>query len=226
LSFFFSFIRHVITAEGDMLAALGLRYGSEEGTAKSVEVHKALAINAYRSSVYLARDRGSFPVFDAEREQNNPFIQRLREADPALYEEMLVHGRRNIALLTIAPTGTTSLMTQTTSGIEPVFMISYTRRRKVNPNDPEVEVNFIDEEPPAPPVAPKSPTNVLIIEDSDEEESEPEPPKPRPKSKKSILKLIEDSDEEEPDPKEEFVRLKDSKIVDFLEPEEEVSFLE
>lgn len=134
-----------ITAEGDMLAALGLRYGSEEGTSKSVEVHKTLAINAYRSSVYLARDRGSFPVFDAEREQNNPFIQRLREADPALYEEMLVHGRRNIALLTIAPTGTTSLMTQTTSGIEPVFMISYTRRRKVNPNDPEVEVNFIDE---------------------------------------------------------------------------------
>jgi ribonucleoside-diphosphate reductase alpha chain len=134
-----------ITAEGDMLAALGLRYGSEEGTVKSVEVHKTLAINAYRSSVHLARDRGSFPVFDAEREQNNPFIQRLREADPALYEEMLVHGRRNIALLTIAPTGTTSLMAQTTSGIEPVFMISYTRRRKVNPNDPEVEVNFIDE---------------------------------------------------------------------------------
>jgi ribonucleoside-diphosphate reductase alpha chain len=134
-----------ITAEGDMLAALGLRYGSEEGTAKSVEVHKTLAINAYRSSVHLARDRGSFPVFDAEREKNNPFIQRLREADPTLYEEMLVHGRRNIALLTIAPTGTTSLMTQTTSGIEPVFMISYTRRRKVNPNDPEVEVNFIDE---------------------------------------------------------------------------------
>jgi ribonucleoside-diphosphate reductase alpha chain len=134
-----------ITAEGDMLAALGLRYGSEEGTAKSVEVHKTLAINAYRSSVHLAKDRGSFPVFDAEREQNNPFIQRLREADPALYEEMLVHGRRNIALLTIAPTGTTSLMAQTTSGIEPVFMISYTRRRKVNPNDPEVEVNFIDE---------------------------------------------------------------------------------
>lgn len=134
-----------ITAEGDMLAALGLRYGSEEGTSKSVEVHKTLAINAYRSSVHLARDRGSFPVFDAEREQNNPFIQRLREADPSLYEEMLVHGRRNIALLTIAPTGTTSLMAQTTSGIEPVFMISYTRRRKVNPNDPEVEVNFIDE---------------------------------------------------------------------------------
>ncbi len=134
-----------ITAEGDMLAALGLRYGSEEGTTKSVEVHKTLAINAYRSSVHLARDRGSFPVFDAEREKNNPFIQRLREADPTLYEEMHVHGRRNIALLTIAPTGTTSLMTQTTSGIEPVFMISYTRRRKVNPNDPEVEVNFIDE---------------------------------------------------------------------------------
>jgi len=134
-----------ITAEGDMLAALGLRYGSEEGTAKSVEIHKTLAINSYRSSVHLARDRGSFPVFDAEREKNNPFINRLREADPSLYEEMLVHGRRNIALLTIAPTGTTSLMTQTTSGIEPVFMISYTRRRKVNPNDPEVEVNFIDE---------------------------------------------------------------------------------
>jgi len=134
-----------ITAEGDMLAALGLRYGSEEGTATSVEIHKTLAVNAYKSSVHLAKDRGSFPVFDAEREKNNPFINRLREADPALYEEMLVHGRRNIALLTIAPTGTTSLMTQTTSGIEPVFMISYTRRRKVNPNDPEVEVNFIDE---------------------------------------------------------------------------------
>jgi ribonucleoside-diphosphate reductase alpha chain len=134
-----------ITAEGDMLAALGLRYGSEEGTATSVEVHKTLAINAYKSSVHLAKDRGSFPVYDGEREKNNPFIQRLREADPALYEEMLVQGRRNIALLTIAPTGTTSLMSQTTSGIEPVFMISYTRRRKVNPNDPEVEVNFVDE---------------------------------------------------------------------------------
>lgn len=134
-----------ITAEGDMLAALGLRYGSDEGIEFSVKVHRTLAINAYRSSAILAKERGAFPIYDSEREQNNPFINRLREADPALYEEMLAHGRRNIALLTIAPTGTTSLMTQTTSGIEPAFLISYKRRRKVNPNDKDAKVTFIDE---------------------------------------------------------------------------------
>jgi ribonucleoside-diphosphate reductase alpha chain len=134
-----------ITAEGDMLAALGLRYGSDEGIDFSVKVHSTLAINAYRSSAIMAKERGAFEVYDAEREQNNPFINRLREADPALYEEMLAHGRRNIALLTIAPTGTTSLMTQTASGIEPAFLISYKRRRKVNPNDKDVNVTFIDE---------------------------------------------------------------------------------
>jgi ribonucleoside-diphosphate reductase alpha chain len=134
-----------ITAEGDMLAALGLRYGSDEAIQFSVEVQRALALSAYRSSVEMAQERGAFPVFDAEREKNNPFINRLREADPALYEEMLAHGRRNIALLTIAPTGTTSLMSQTTSGIEPAFLISYKRRRKVNPNDKDARVTFIDE---------------------------------------------------------------------------------
>lgn len=134
-----------ITAEGDMLAALGLQYGSEEGLEHSVEVHKTLALAAYRSSVDMARDRGSFPIFDAEREKENPFIGRIKEADPALYEDMVKHGRRNIALLTIAPTGTTSLMTQTTSGIEPVFMVAYKRRRKVNPNDQNVKVDFIDD---------------------------------------------------------------------------------
>lgn len=134
-----------ITAEGDMLAALGLRYSSDEAIEFSVKVHRTLAVNAYRSSAIMAGERGSFPIYDAEREQNNPFIQRLREADPALYEEMLANGRRNIALLTIAPTGTTSLMTQTSSGIEPAFLIAYKRRRKVNPNDKEANVTFIDE---------------------------------------------------------------------------------
>ena len=134
-----------ITAEGDMLAALGLRYGTQEATDFSVEVHKIVALQAYGSSVQMAKERGSFEVFDAEREKNNPFISRLREADPELYENMVKYGRRNIACLTIAPTGTTSLMTQTTSGIEPVFLPVYKRRRKVNPNDPEVRVDFIDE---------------------------------------------------------------------------------
>jgi ribonucleoside-diphosphate reductase alpha chain len=134
-----------ITAEGDMLAALGIKYGSEQGNDFSVEVHKTLGIEAYRASVYAAKDRGAFAIFDAEREKNNPFIQRLKEADDELYYEMQEHGRRNIALLTIAPTGTTSLMTQTSSGIEPVFMPVYKRRRKVNPNDKNVHVDFVDE---------------------------------------------------------------------------------
>ncbi|WP_298497109.1 adenosylcobalamin-dependent ribonucleoside-diphosphate reductase [uncultured Algibacter sp.] len=134
-----------ITAEGDMLAALGIQYGSKEGNAFSLEVHKTIAIEAYRASVHLAKDRGAFSIFDANREKNNPFIQRLKEADSQLYYEMLEYGRRNIALLTIAPTGTTSLMTQTTSGIEPVFMPVYKRRRKVNPNDKDVTVDFVDE---------------------------------------------------------------------------------
>lgn len=134
-----------ITAEGDMLAALGLRYGTDEATDFSLEVHKIVAIEAYRSSVNLARERGAFKIYDANREKNNPLINRIREADPVLYEEMTKYGRRNIALLTIAPTGTTSLMTQTTSGIEPVFMPVYRRRRKVNPNDKDVRVDFIDE---------------------------------------------------------------------------------
>ena len=124
-----------ITAEGDMLAALGLRYGSDEAIEFAVRVQRELAVNAYRSSVQLARERGPFPIYDAAREMRNPFIQRLREADPGLYDDMVKYGRRNIALLTIAPTGTTSLMSQTTSGIEPVFMVSYLRRRKVHPHD-------------------------------------------------------------------------------------------
>lgn len=134
-----------ITAEGDMLAALGLRYGTEEATSFSEKVHKAVALSAYRSSVTMAKERGAFEIYDTEREKNNPFINRLREADPALYEEMSQCGRRNIACLTIAPTGTTSLMTQTTSGIEPVFLPVYKRRRKVNPNDTNVHVDFVDE---------------------------------------------------------------------------------
>ena len=134
-----------ITAEGDMLAAMNLRYGSEEATDFAELVQKTLALAAYRSSVELAKERGAFPVFEAEREKANPFITRLREADPELYEEMLRYGRRNIACLTIAPTGTTSLMTQTTSGIEPVFLPVYKRRRKVNPNDSEARVDFVDE---------------------------------------------------------------------------------
>lgn len=134
-----------ITAEGDMLAALGLRYGSETAIDFSVEVQRRLALEAYRGSVNLAKERGPFPIYDTKRERNNPFIQRLANADPELYNEMATYGRRNIALLTIAPTGTTSLMTQTTSGIEPVFMPVYKRRRKVNPNDKNARVDFVDE---------------------------------------------------------------------------------
>jgi len=134
-----------ITGEGDMLAALNLRYGSDIATDFAVEVHKTLALAAYGSSVNLAKERGPFPIFNSEKEKKNPFIQRLAEADPDMYEEMKKHGRRNIALLTIAPTGTTSLMTQTSSGIEPVFLPVYKRRRKVNPNDPQVRVDFVDE---------------------------------------------------------------------------------
>ena len=133
------------TAEGDMLAALGLRYGTPEATAFSVEVHKTLALAAYRSSVTMAKERGAFKVYDAKREENNPYIQRIKEADPELYELMTQYGRRNIACLTIAPTGTTSIMTQTTSGIEPVFQPVYRRRRKVNPNDKNVHVDLVDE---------------------------------------------------------------------------------
>ena len=134
-----------ITAEGDMLAALGLRYGSEVAVEFSVEVHKIVALEAYRGSVILAKERGAFPIYNAKREKNNPFIQRLAQADPELYKDMTRFGRRNIALLTIAPTGTTSLMTQTTSGIEPVFMPVYKRRRKVNPNDKDARIDFVDE---------------------------------------------------------------------------------
>jgi ribonucleoside-diphosphate reductase alpha chain len=134
-----------ITAEGDMLAALGLRYGSQEATDFSVEVHKTLALEAYKSSTYLAKERGPFLIYDSEREKENPFILRMKEADPVMYSNMLKYGRRNIALLTIAPTGTTSLMTQTTSGIEPIFSVFYKRRRKVNPNDLGVKVTFKDE---------------------------------------------------------------------------------
>ena len=134
-----------ITAEGDMIAAMGLTYGTPEATYFSTEVHKNVALEAYRSSVNMAKERGSFAIYDAEREKLNPFINRLRSVDSALYEEMKKYGRRNIACLTIAPTGTTSLMTQTTSGIEPVFMPVYKRRRKVNPNDTNVHVDFVDE---------------------------------------------------------------------------------
>ena len=134
-----------ITAEGDMLAALGLRYGSEEAIDFAVDIQKTLAVEAYRASVHLAKDRGSFKIYDTRREENNPFIKRLREADPDMYAEMVKYGRRNIACLTIAPTGTTSLMTQTTSGIEPVFLPVYKRRRKVNPNDQNVHIDFVDE---------------------------------------------------------------------------------
>jgi len=134
-----------ITAEGDMLAALGLRYGSEKGNQFATEIHKTLAVETYRASVNLAKERGAFSIFDADKEKNNPFILRLKQADSQLYYEMLEHGRRNIALLTIAPTGTTSLMTQTSSGIEPVFMPVYKRRKKVNPNDKNVKIDFVDE---------------------------------------------------------------------------------
>lgn len=135
-----------ITAEGDMLAALGLTYGTDTANEFATEVHKTLAIEAYRSSVNMAKERTPFMIYDSQREKNNPFIERLRQADPEMVREMENYGRRNISLLTIAPTGTTSLMTQTTSGIEPVFRPFYTRRRKVNPNDPEVRVDFVDEQ--------------------------------------------------------------------------------
>ena len=134
-----------ITAEGDMLAALGYKYGTSEATDFCEDIHKKLALAAYRSSVDMARDRGSFPIYDSIREEKNPMINRLRAEDEQLYQDMVKYGRRNIALLTIAPTGTTSLMTQTSSGIEPVFMVSYKRRRKVNPNDKQVKVDFVDE---------------------------------------------------------------------------------
>ena len=134
-----------ITAEGDMIAAMGLRYGTQEATDFSVNVHKILALSAYRSSVNMAKERGKFDIFDADREKDNPFINRIKEAEPELYTEMCQYGRRNIACLTIAPTGTTSLMTQTTSGIEPVFLPVYKRRRKVNPNDTDVHVDYVDE---------------------------------------------------------------------------------
>ena len=134
-----------ITAEGDMLAAMGLRYGTDEATDFSEEVHKTVAIGAYGSSVVLAKERGAFEIYDSKREEKNPFINRLREASPELYEDMLKYGRLNIACLTIAPTGTVSIMTQTTSGIEPVFMPVYKRRRKVNPNDADVHIDFTDE---------------------------------------------------------------------------------
>ena len=134
-----------ITAEGDMIAALGLRYGTEEATVFAEKVQKMLALAAYRSSVEMAKERGAFDIYDAKREEKNPFINRLREADPELFVDMVKYGRRNIACLTIAPTGTTSLMTQTTSGIEPVFLPVYRRRRKVNPNDAEARVDFVDE---------------------------------------------------------------------------------
>jgi len=133
------------TAEGDMLAALGYRYGTTEAIDFSEHVHKTLALSAYRSSVTLAQERGAFSIYDSKREENNPFIHRIRQADPELYNDMVKYGRRNIACLTIAPTGTTSIMTQTTSGIEPVFMPVYTRRRKVNPNDKNVQVDFVDD---------------------------------------------------------------------------------
>ena len=134
-----------ITAEGDMLAALGLRYGTQEATDFAVKVQKTLALTAYAASVEMAKERGAFEIYDAQREAANPFVLRIKEADEALYADMEKYGRRNIACLTIAPTGTTSLMTQTTSGIEPVFMPVYKRRRKVNPNDPEVRIDFVDE---------------------------------------------------------------------------------
>ncbi len=133
------------TAEGDMLAAMGLTYGTDEATEFSVSVHKALALAAYRSSVNMARERGAFEIYDAKREENNPFILRIKEADPELYDLMVKYGRRNIACLTIAPTGTTSILTQTTSGIEPVFLPVYKRRRKVNPSDKDVRVDYVDE---------------------------------------------------------------------------------
>jgi ribonucleoside-diphosphate reductase alpha chain len=134
-----------ITAEGDMLAALGKRYASDEAIAFSTEIQKLLAYNAYRSSVNLAEERGKFPMYDAKREENNPFIKRLRALDEDLYQKMTRVGRRNVAMLTIAPTGTVSICTQTTSGIEPVFLPVYKRRRNVNPSDKDVRVDYVDE---------------------------------------------------------------------------------
>ena len=134
-----------ITAEGDMLAALGLIYGTDNAIDFSVEIHKTVAIEAYRSSTIMAKERGAFKIFDAQKEKDNPFIQRLKKEDEGLYEDMVKYGRRNISLLTIAPTGTTSLMTQTTSGIEPVFLPVYKRRRKVNPNDKDTQITFVDD---------------------------------------------------------------------------------
>lgn len=134
-----------ITAEGDMIAALGFRYGTNEATDFAEKIQKTLALEAYRSSVFMAKERGAFEIYESKREEKNPFINRLREADPSLYKDMVKYGRRNIACLTIAPTGTTSLMTQTTSGIEPVFLPVYKRRRKVNPNDTDARVDFVDE---------------------------------------------------------------------------------
>jgi ribonucleoside-diphosphate reductase alpha chain len=134
-----------ITAEGDMLAALGTRYGSDAAIDFSVEVHKMLTIEAYRSSVTMATERGAFPIYDAEREKNNPFILRLKEAAPELFNDMVKAGRRNIALLTIAPTGSVSILSQTTSGLEPVFAVTYKRRRKVNPSDKQARITFTDE---------------------------------------------------------------------------------
>lgn len=133
------------TGEGDMLAALGLRYGTKEATDFSVKVHRELALAYYRASVEMAKERGAFEIYNTEKEKNNPFINRLKEADPELYEDMKKYGRRNIACLTIAPTGTTSLMTRTSSGIEPVFLPVYKRRRKVNPSDQNVKIDFIDD---------------------------------------------------------------------------------
>ena len=133
------------TAEGDMIAAMGLRYGTPEATDFSESVHRRLALAAYTSSVEMAKERGAFEIFDAKREENNPFMLRLKEQSAELYDDMVRYGRRNIACLTIAPTGTTSLMTRTTSGIEPVFMPVYKRRRKVNPNDANVRVDYVDE---------------------------------------------------------------------------------
>ena len=134
-----------ITAEGDMLAALGLIYGSDNAIDFSVEINKTVALEAYRSSMVMARERGAFKIFDAQKEKNNPFLLRLKKEDEELYDDIMKYGRRNISLLTIAPTGTTSLMTQTTSGIEPVYLPVYKRRRKVNPNDKDTRITFIDE---------------------------------------------------------------------------------
>jgi ribonucleoside-diphosphate reductase alpha chain len=134
------------TGEGDMLAALGLRYGTDKATDFSELIHKTITLEAYRSSVLMAKERGAFEIYDTKREEKNPYILRIKKADPELYADMAKYGRRNIACLTIAPTGTTSLMTQTTSGIEPAFQVYYTRRRKVNPNDKNVRIDFVDEE--------------------------------------------------------------------------------